>query len=150
MATLKSLEKLYAFKMADKYLVFREVLDEISQTPEDQKKIISQILDECCQELTRRLETEKKPLKSTLKGIVSACMETISLSKTDNANKDFAYELCYYLAEIVGLKFKNLSEGKAWGYWKIAADEVKTVVKKTAKPKRKTKDDITNTQLEKK
>jgi hypothetical protein len=131
------LDKLQAFKQADKYKVFGEVQDGISFTAEDQQKIINQILDNCCNELTGLLRTERKPLKTTLKKIVSAYMDVISLCRADEANKDFAYELCFYLSEIAGLQLKLLSEGKAWGYWKVAADEVKIVKKKKSKTKNK-------------
>ncbi len=148
MTVAKSIEKLWAFKQADKYVVFREVMEEISFTPDDQKKAITEILDNCCNELIRLLEAEKKVLKTTLKKVIISHMDIISSSRVDNANKDFAYELCWYLSEIVGLQFKTSSESRTWGFWKITDEGVKTVNKKKLKKNNKPVGDTLTTNVE--
>ncbi len=127
-----SLEKLRAFKLADKYETFHKAMPGIILATDNQKEIITQILDNCCAELIRLFLPTKKPLKTTLKQVIATYMDEISRSAADNANKDFAYELCWYLSDIAGLKMKLSSERKTWGYWKVADNEVKIFNKKKA------------------
>ena len=135
MGFANSVEKLWAFKQADKYQVFREVQPEIIFTAEDRRKIISDILDNCSTELIQLLQSNSRLPQTELKKVITAYMDEISKAAVDNANKDFAYELCWYLSEIVGLKWKANSERKTWGYWKIADGEMLIFNKKKAKSK---------------
>lgn len=135
MALKNSLEKLEAFKLADKYEAFCEVLPDVFYAIDDQKETISKLLNACAAELISILQNNKKPPKLVLKKVIAKWMDEISLAKVDNTNKDFAYELCWYLSDIIGSKLKLSSESHGWGYWKIAGTEVKTSSKKKARKK---------------
>jgi hypothetical protein len=130
-----SLEKLKAFRQADKYEAFREALPDVHYAIEDQKKIISDLLDACCAELIKLFQAGKKPTKLILKKNIAKWMDEIANAPVDNVNKDFGYELCWYLSDIAGLKLKLSSENKRWGYWGIVENEVRIVIKKKAAKK---------------
>jgi hypothetical protein len=123
----EKLEKLYLFKGMDKYAVFGKAQPGIIHTNEDQQKIISDILDNCCKELAIEIESVKRPTKSSLNDIITKCMLSITNATVNIENKDFGYHLCYFLAEKTGLDIWRNSDTKIWGYWKVEDGNVKTV-----------------------
>lgn len=133
MSASKILEKLYAFKRVDIYDAFHKAQPGIYQSHEDQKTTISEILDNCCRELIRLFETEKKPTKVILRQVIANYMDQITHAPVNTESKDFGYELCWFLAEKVGID-KRSSDTKVWGYWRVEAEEVKAVTR-IRKPK---------------
>jgi hypothetical protein len=123
----QKLEKLYSFKGMDKYAVFGKAQPGIINANEDQQQIINDILDNCCKELVIEIESVQKPTKSSLKDIITKCMQNIANAEVNTENKDFGYHLCYFLAEKTGLDIWRNSDTKIWGYWKIEDGIVKTV-----------------------
>jgi hypothetical protein len=123
----QKLEKLYSFRGMDKYAVFGKAQSGIIHTNEDQQQIINNILDNCCKELVIEIESVQKPTKSSLKDIITKCMQSIANAEVNTENKDFGYHLCYFLAEKIGLDIWRYSDTKIWGYWKIENGSVKTV-----------------------
>ena len=133
----EALQKLYTFRGADKYATFGDAQPGISNTPDDQKEIIANILDTCCKELAIEIESAKKPTKTALKEIIIHHMNEIYTARVNAENKDFGYHLCWFLAEKVGLDLWKHSTTKIWGYWDIVNKEVKIVkrVRKVVKQK---------------
>lgn len=54
-------------------------------------------------------------------------MELIAHTDLDAANKEFAYKLCWYLAEKASVNLPKQTAKKYWGYWEVVENEVKTV-----------------------
>ena len=134
--TLKStIEKLRKFSLVDKYEAFHYLHPPLKHSPDDRKKIISDIADKCCYELIRLFEAEKKPTKTAIKRVISAAMTELTKAKTDALNRDFGYELCWYLSEICAVNLKTSSENKIWGYWAVIGKEVQIIEKKSRKKK---------------
>lgn len=126
------------FRWADKYATFYKMMPGIEHIGDEHKEIITDILDECCMHLLKALENERKPLKAELRGIITQHMNRIFLSPTTEENRDFGYELCWYLSDKIGLNFKLRSDSKAWGYWKVDAGSVKGIsgIRQTRKSKK--------------
>lgn len=111
------IEKLEKFKFADKFATFYRIRPTVLLAEDDQQDTISAILDNCCRELIKLYRaTQKKPTKASLKKECLNCMNFIYKSSVRQENKDFAYELCWYLCDIVGVDFKKMTTSKKWGY----------------------------------
>jgi hypothetical protein len=136
MSAADILNKLYAFKTVDKYDAFQSIQPDIILTNEAYKIIVSDLLDSCCKQLISLFETTKKPTKLSLKQCITKCMSSIAKADIDSENRDFGYELSWFLAEKVGLNLKQSSGDKIWGYWKINEDEVIPVHPKRNKKKK--------------
>jgi len=121
------------FKRVDKYETFYKILPAMEFSPEDQKSVVTNILDNCCNELITIHQADKKPLKSILKKVFIKYMNELARADIDTSNREFGYELCWYLSEKVDLKLKKSSENKIWGFWKIEEAEVKTIELKANK-----------------
>lgn len=121
------ISKLNDFKAVDKYRAFHKIQPGIIHTNDDQKLKLEKILNDCTVALIKLLETGKKPTKAALKQIISDCMYRIAHAELDTPNRDFGYELCWFLSEKAGLNMKRSSDNKLWGFWKVEADEVKTI-----------------------
>lgn len=115
------------FRWADKYATFSDALPSVSGTGEDQREVISDILNQCCSDLINLFEKKKKPTKAELKDAITKHMDRIALAKVSADNRDFGIELCWYLSEKVGLNFKSSSDSRLWGFWKVESGKVKTV-----------------------
>lgn len=127
MKTSEIVSKLLDFKTVDKYHAFNKIVPGIAQTPDDKKAIVDKILDDCCKSLISLLETNSKPTKNQLKNIISECMYNLAQADIDTPNRDFGYELCWFLSDKVGLNMKRSSDNKVWGFWKVEVNEVKTI-----------------------
>lgn len=111
------IEKLEKFKFADKFATFYRIRPTVLLAEDDQQDTISAILDSCCRELIKLYRAaQKKPTKASLKKECLKCMNSIYKSSVRQENKDFAYELCWYICEIVGVDFKKMTTSKKWGY----------------------------------
>jgi hypothetical protein len=127
-----NIEKLAKFKLCEKYKTFAEAMPGIQFEAKDQQEIIECILNDCCKALMQLLEQNNACSQNSLKEVISTAMNAIEESKAGTFNKDFGYELCWYLSDVVGLKYKINSERKPWGYWKVAQKEVVIFNKKKA------------------
>lgn len=134
----KTIDILTNFRWADKYATFHKMMPGIGHIGDEHKEIISGILDQCCIQLLKAFENKKKPLKAELRDIITQHMNLIFLAPTTEANRDFGYELCWYLSDKIGLNFKLRSDSKVWGYWKVDAGSVKGIsrIRQTRKSKK--------------
>ena len=57
------------------------------------------------------------------------CMDDISIAPVDGENKEFGYQLGWYLAEKVAVNLRKGTEKKVWGYWHIDGEEVKAPIR---------------------
>ena len=129
MSAADILNKLYAFKTVDKYEAFQKLQPGVVNASALYKETINILLDVCCRDLIALFELAKKPTKLILKQTITRCMNKISKADLDAENRDFGYELCWFLAEKVGLELKRTSENRVWGYWKVNDNEVIPVSK---------------------
>lgn len=129
-ATIAKLER---FEEIDKYRSFYKILPAVVQTTEEERDIVTKILNKSSKELIALLKEEKKPHKASIKKIINDCMKRIALAEVATVNKDFAYELCWYISDIAGLDMRKSSHTASWGYWDVILDEVKVIEYK--KPK---------------
>jgi len=114
------IEKLEKFKFADKFATFYRIRPNVLLAEDDQQDAVSVILDDCCRELIKLYRAaKKKPTKTSLKKVCMQCMNTLYKATVREENKDFAYELCWYVCEIVGVDFKKMTSSKKWGYKKV-------------------------------
>lgn len=128
-----TIAKLVRFEEIDKYRSFYKILPAVVQTTEDERATVTGILNSSTKELIALLNENEKPHKASLKKIINDCMKRISLAEVSNINKDFAYELCWYLSDIAGLDMRKNSHTASWGYWDVVLNEVKVIEYK--KPK---------------
>ena len=129
-----TLAKLVRFEEVDKYRSFYKILPSVIQTTPEERDIITKILNKGAKELISLLKQEKKAHKATLKKVVNDCMKAVANAKVSTVNKDFAYEMCWYLSDIAGLEMRGMSQSWAWGYWDVILNEVKVI---EYKPKKK-------------
>ncbi len=112
-----TIEKLEKFKFADKFATFYRIRPTVLLSPDDQQDTASSILDNCCRQLIKLYrQAKKKPTKANLKRELIKCMNELHKADITAENKDFAYELCWYLCEIVGIDFKKMTSTKKWGF----------------------------------
>src|SRR5690606_20056339 len=128
---------LYKFRSVDKYDTFKKAQPSVINTPADQKELIEKLLDECCTELIKLFRTDKRPTKTAIKSVITHYMNEIAHSGVNAENRDFGYELCWFLSEKTGSDFKFISHSKAWGFWKVESNEVKTIEMKARRKKKK-------------
>lgn len=128
-----TIAKLVRFEEIDKYRSFYKILPAVVQTTEHERDTVTKILNKSSKELIALLKQEKKPHKASVKKIVNDCMKQISLADVNTVNKDFGYELCWYISDIAGLDMRKSSHSNSWGYWNVILDEVKVIAYK--KPK---------------
>lgn len=122
------IEKLTKFRLVDKYLAFHEIMPGTFHADKQQQLIVSDILDNCAKELIYLYkEAKKNPLKSHLKKVIFLHMELITHSLLDTANKEFAFRLCWFLAEKTATHLPKQTAKKYWGYWQVENNEVRTV-----------------------
>ena len=120
-----TISKLVKFRSVDKYDAFHEVLPAVAHTSSQQKEVVSDILDTCCTSLLQMLRQPKKPTKPALKKALVMCMDQISIAPVDVENREFGYQLGWFLAEKVAVNLRKGTEKKVWGYWHIEGSEVK-------------------------
>jgi hypothetical protein len=133
----EQISKLQRFSEIDKYRSFYKILPAVVHSKSHEREIISAILDVCANELLSLFKAEKKAHKATVKKVINNCMRQISAAVVSTVNKDFAYELCWYLSDIAGLEMKKASGGNAWGYWDVIADNVKVIEYKPGQKSKK-------------
>lgn len=124
-----TISKLVKFRSVDKYEAFFEVLPAVVHTSSIQKEVVSEILDTCCTSLLQMLRQPKRPTKPALKKVLVTCMDQISIAPVDAENREFGYQLGWFLAEKVAVNLRKGTEKKVWGYWHIEGTEVKAPVR---------------------
>lgn len=139
MQTNHTLNILSKFRQVDKYESFHEILPAVIYTNEEQKKTVTELLDICCATLIDLYETSKKPSKIIMKKVLVQCMDELSIASIDAENREFGYQLGWYLAEKVNINLRKGTEKKIWGYWSIEANEVKPPVRPRISGKSKAK-----------
>ena len=114
-------------RMVDKYASFYEIMPEVVHCSVQQKQWVTSLLDECCRQLIVLFNTHKKPTKTAIKKPIFHCMDELTLAPLDAANREFAYQLGWFIADKSGVDLRKGSMRKAWGYWAIQAEEVRVV-----------------------
>lgn len=119
------IQTLSKFRYVDKYHTFREILPGIVHAPESQQVIVNELLDHYCSELLQHFTTTKRSSKQVLRQILIECMDALSVAPIDAENREFGYQLGWYLAEKVKVDLQRGTEKKLWGYWQVEGNEVK-------------------------
>lgn len=119
--------KLYTFHRADKYATFAKAQAGIINTTDEQKEVVSKILNDCCRSLINLYEATTSPTVLSLKNVIMDCMDALTFADINIENKDFGYELCWFLAEKTGINLKLRSDTKVWGFWRVQQNEVKSI-----------------------
>ena len=128
-------EKLSKFRQVDKYTAFHEALPEVRYATAAQRHTVTDLLNNCAKELVWLFQSAKKmPRKTDMKKVLQIHMNLVAHSALDEENKEFAYKLCWFLAEKVEVNLPKQTAKKYWGYWQIVDNEVKTV--KYRKPRK--------------
>jgi len=125
-ATLNTLQK---FRQVDKYETFREILPSTVFLPKKEREIVSTILDHCAHDLILLLQGNKKGIKKELKQGLIECMDAIAIAPINADNREFGYQLGWYLAEKVQINLKTGTEKKLWGYWLVEGLEVSVPIR---------------------
>lgn len=112
------------FRHADKYETFYEVLPVVIYSTDDQKSLVSEILDRHTDKLLDYWRTTPRPLKKEIRQILIECMDELTIAPLRPADREFGYLLGWYLAEKVGINLKKGTEKKIWGYWEIEKNVV--------------------------
>jgi hypothetical protein len=123
------IDVLSKFRYVDKYEAFHEILPCVLSTSEKEKNVVSEILDSCCAYLLKCYEESERPSKASLKKSLIICMDSLAIAQINAVNREFGYQLGWYLAEKVNINLKKGTEKKLWGYWQIEGNEVKAPVK---------------------
>jgi hypothetical protein len=115
------------FKWIDKFATFPKILPLVALTPAGEKDTVTDMLDACSSDLIKVLKEQSKPAKSIMKQTIVHHMDELARTNVCQINKDFGYELFWYLGEKMGIDLKKSSQAKIWGYWKVESDTVMTV-----------------------
>ncbi|RYD57951.1 MAG: hypothetical protein EOP56_06670 [Sphingobacteriales bacterium] len=115
------------FRWIDKYKTFAKVLPLATITRPQEKEIVTGILDACCNDLIALLKQQSKPGKMAIRQAITIHMDELARAGVCHTNKDFGYELFWYLGEKMDIDLKRSSHAKVWGYWKVEANKVVAV-----------------------
>lgn len=126
------IELLRKIRWVDKYHTFNKVIPGVQHTVQEEQDIITNILEDCCTELIRLHNSPKKASVITVRNTILKYMDTISYADVSIENKDFGYELCWYIAEKANITIRKYTDTKIYGYWKITDDNSLKEVKKRA------------------
>lgn len=111
--------KLEKFRLVDKYIAFRELQPSIILSTYDHREIINSILNNCSRDLLLLYQSsELKPKKSFLKKVFVKCMSEITGATVSTEDKEFAYDICWRLAEMIGADIRQTTGNRKWGYRK--------------------------------
>ena len=123
----EQIDFLNRFRWIDKYATFSKVLPPALITPAIEKEQVTDILDACCKEIATILKQGEKTGKTVLKQTIACFMDELARTDVCQVNKDFGYELFWYVGEKMGIDLKKVSHSKIWGYWKAESNSVVTV-----------------------
>lgn len=131
------IDNLYRLRWVDKYETFKALVPGIENSPEHEKEQVVEIIEHCCTVVIRLYSLRKKPTVASVRNAILAAMDKISYANLTVDNKDFGYELCWYIAEKSGVSLRKHTEGKVYGYWKVEGNMLKAVTKRSAMKKKK-------------
>lgn len=115
----ETIAKLEKFRLVDKYTAFRELQPAVIFSTYDHREIINNILNTCSRELLQLYKsTELKPKKPILKKAFVNCMNEITKANVSTEDKEFAYDICWRLAEMIGADMRRNTGNRKWGYRK--------------------------------
>ena len=126
------IEKLRKIRWVDKYHTFHSIVPGVDDTTDEQKDILVNIVEDCCTELIRLYNTQKKPLVTVVRSTIIKYMDKISYADLNTENRDFGYELCWYIAEKAGVSIRKYTDSKVYGYWKVEGNQLKQVTRRSA------------------
>lgn len=129
------LDQLYRIRWVDKYDTFRKIVPGVEDTPEAEKDIIINLVEECCTALIRLYSPKKPPTVAAVRSAILKYMDMVSYAPVCTENRDFGYELCWYIAEKTGISIRKYTETKVYGYWRVEDDRLKEVTKRGKKTK---------------
>lgn len=136
----KIIEELRRIRWVDKYHTFHKIVPGVDHTPDHQQERVNEIVEDCCTILIRKYLSKKQPTVTIVRRIILEHMDMISYADVNTENRDFGYELCWYIAEKTGIDIKKHTDTKVYGYWKVESDNyLKEVTKRGKKPANKKK-----------
>lgn len=107
------IEKLTKFKLVNKYEAFYEILPEVRRTPYEQQLVVNSILNNCCKNILNLFEqNDRKITKTSIKKIIFQTMDELALAAIDDANREFAYQLGWFIADKTGVDLRKGSAKK--------------------------------------
>ncbi|MBS1777658.1 MAG: hypothetical protein JSS64_15435 [Bacteroidetes bacterium] len=125
-----ALNTLHKFRQVNKYETFREILPSTVFLPKRERELVTKILDHCAHDLILLLrQGNKKAIKKELKIVLIECMDALAIAKINSDNREFGYQLGWYLAEKVHINLKTGTEKKLWGYWQVEGFEVSVPIR---------------------
>lgn len=131
------IEQLRKIRWVDKYHTFHNIVPGVDNTPDAEKEIIVNLVEDCCTELIRLYLAKKPPTVATVRAVILKYMDQISYARVNTENRDFGYELCWYIAEKTGISIRKYTETKVYGYWRVDSGTLKEVTKRGKKVKTK-------------
>ncbi|MBS1689588.1 MAG: hypothetical protein JSS96_12750 [Bacteroidetes bacterium] len=115
----ETIAKLEKFRLVDKYTAFMELQPAVIFSTYDHREIINDILNACSRDLLQLYRpTELKPKKSLMKKAFVSCMTEITKASVSTEDKEFAYDICWRLAEMIGADMRRNTGNRKWGYKK--------------------------------
>lgn len=132
----EKIEQLRKIRWVDKYHTFHKIVPGVDQSTEEDKEAINTIVEDCCTELIRLYNQKRSPTKEKVKKTILKYMDMISYTDANTENKDFGYELCWYIGEKVGINMRKYSKSKVYGYWDTNNGKLKVVNRRGKKPKK--------------
>lgn len=124
------IERLRKIRWVDKYHTFHKIVPGVDQTPDDHQNIIIQLVEDCCTELIRLYSAKKKPTVAIVRATILKYMDNISYADVNSENRDFGYELCWYIAEKANINIRKYTDTKIYGYWKVENNRLKEVTRR--------------------
>jgi len=129
------LDQLYKIRWVDKYETFRAIVPGVEETPEHEKEIIVKLVEDCCTALIQLYSPKKPPTVAAVRSTVLRYMDMVSYAPVCTQNRDFGYELCWYIAEKTGVSIRKYTETKVYGYWRVEGTRLREVTKRGKKAK---------------
>jgi hypothetical protein len=126
------IEKLRKIRWVDKYHTFHRIVPGVDDTTDEQKDILVNIVEDCCTELIKLYNAPKRPLVTLVRSTIIKYMDKISYADLNTENRDFGYELCWYIAEKAGVSIRKYTDSKVYGYWKVEGNQLKQVTRRSA------------------
>lgn len=124
------IEQLRKIRWVDKYDTFKKIQPGVEHTTEDQKDIITNLIEDCCTDLIRMYSLRKQPTVVAVRTTILHYMDKISYAEVNTENRDFGYELCWYIAEKTGISIRKYTDTKVYGYWKVEDNRLKDVTRR--------------------
>lgn len=129
------IEKLRKIRWVDKYHTFHRVVPGVDHSTDEQKDMVTNILEDCCTEVIKLYNSAKKPSVVLVRNTILKYMDKISYTDANAENRDFGYELCWYIAEKAGITIRKYTDSKVYGYWKVTENNTLKEVTKRSKMK---------------